>query len=70
MINAYDIDVQAFVEPGINWSQMKSSETFASFFDAEIELRSVTGHNKNENPPTLHQQGGIGILGVSEILEY
>ena len=49
---------------------MKSSVTFASFFDAEIELRLVTGHNKTENPPTLHQQGGTGILGVSEILEY
>ena len=70
LINTYDVDVQAFIEPGMNWGQLKSSETYASFFDAEIELRSVTGHNKNENPPTEHQQGGTGIMGVGEMLEY
>jgi len=70
LINNYDVDVQAFSEPGMNWGQLKSSETYASFFDAEIELRSVAGHNKHENPPTDHQQGGTGIMGVGEMLEY
>ena len=70
LINNYDVDVQAFIEPGMNWGQLKSSATYASFFDAEIELRSVAGHNKHENPPTEHQQGGTGIMGVNEMLEY
>ena len=33
LINNYDIDVQAFIEPGMNWGQLKSSETYASFRD-------------------------------------
>ena len=48
LLNRYDVDMQAVLEPGINWAQFKSSETLASFFDAEVELQSVTGHNKHE----------------------
>ena len=70
LINNYDVDIQAFVEPGINWSQPNSSETFSSFFNAEVELHSVMSHNKNEDPPTLHQQGITVILGVKEIPKY
>ena len=70
LINTHDINVQAFIKPGMNWGQLKSSETYASFFEAEIELKSVAGHNKHENPPTEHQHGGTGIMGVGKMLEY
>ena len=70
LLNRYDVDMQAVLEPGINWAKFKPSETLASFFDAEVELRSVTGHNKHENPPTKHQMGGTGIIAVNEINEY
>ena len=30
----------------------------------------MAGHNKHENPPTEHQQGGTGIMGVGTMLEY
>ena len=69
LINTYDIDVHAFIEPGINWGQLKSLATYASFFDVEIELRSVAGHNRHENPPTDYQQGSTGIMGVGTMLE-
>jgi len=41
--------MQAALELGINWGRLKSSETFASFFDAEVKLKSSTGHNSNAN---------------------
>ena len=47
LLNRYDVDMQAMLEPGINWAQFKSSETLASFFNAEVELQSITGHNKH-----------------------
>ena len=67
LIDTYDIDVQAFIEPGMNWGQLKSLETYTSFFNAEIETRSVAGHNRHENPPTEHQQGDTGIMLIYKI---
>ncbi len=46
------------------------SQTFDSFFQAEMEMRSSIGHNSFENPETQHQQGGTGIMAMGEILEY
>ena len=70
LINKYDVDVQSYVEHGLNMAHFKASQTFDSFFEAEVELRSVTGHNKNEDPGTPHQQGGTGLLATNEIIEY
>ncbi len=70
LINRYDVDMQAFQEVGVNWAQLPPSKTLASFFDAEVELRLVTGHNKHENPPSWHQRGGTGLLAVNELIEY
>jgi len=70
LINKYDIDMISFAEHGLNMGRFPPSQTFNSFFQAETELRSVTGHNSTENPETQHQQGGTGIMGVGELLEY
>ena len=66
LINHYDVDVQSYIEHGLNMGRFKASETFDSFFDAEILLRSVTGHNQTENPETAHQQGGTGLMCTSD----
>ena len=70
LINRYDVDVMTYTEHGLNMARFKPSETFCSFFDSEIELRSVTGHNSFENPISQHQQGGTGVLATNEILPY
>ena len=70
LVNKYDVDMVSFLELGLNWKQLPPSETLASFFDAEVELRSVTGHNKHENPPTTYQPGGTGLLAVNELIQY
>ena len=64
------VDIQSYVEHGLNMAQLKPSETFDSFFDAEVELRSVTGHNRNKNPESTRQQGGTGLLATNEICQY
>ena len=69
LINRYDIDVMTFAEHGLNMGQFPPSQTFDSFFQTEIELRSTTGHNSFENPESRHQQGGTGIMAVGEMLE-
>ena len=70
LINRYDSDLLTFTEHGLNMGQFPPSQTFASFFQTEIELRSTTGHNSFENPESRHQQGGTGIMAVGELLEY
>ena len=42
LINKYDIDVMTYAEHGLNMARFKPSETFCSFFNAGIELRSIT----------------------------
>ena len=70
LINKYNVDMQAFLEVGMNWGDFLTSENLVSMFQAEEETRSVTGHNKHENPPSSHQQGGTGLVAVGEIIEY
>ena len=70
LINKYDVDVMSYLEHGLNMPLFKSSKTFDSFFDSEVELRLVTANNKNEDTETPHQQGGAGIMAVSEMIEY
>ena len=70
LINHYDIDLMTFAEHGLNMGQFPPSQTFDSFFQAEIEMKSSTGHNSFENPESQHQQGGTGIMAIGEILEY
>ena len=38
LLKTYDIDIQVVMEPGINWTQFKSSETLTSLFNTEVEL--------------------------------
>ena len=70
LINRYDVAVMTFAEHGLNMGQCPPSQTFDSFFQTEIELRSTTGHNSFENPESRHQQGETGIMAVGEMLEY
>ena len=70
LINKYEVNIQGCMELGINWGRFKASEIFASFFDVEVELRSVTACNTNENPPTRHQPGGTGLLVINKLIKY
>ena len=70
LINHYDVDMKAALELGINWRIFPRSESLASFYNAEVDLRSVACHNRHKNPPTQHQQGGTALLAVNEISEY
>ena len=71
LINKCDIDVMSYLEHGLNMVEFKASENFDSFFDTEINLRSITGHNSNENLTPQHQQGGSsGILATNKVPEY
>ncbi len=60
----------SYQEHGLNMAYFKSSETFDTFFEAEVKLESVTGFNKTEPVNTAHIQGGTGLLAVNEILQY
>ena len=70
LINKYEVDIQSYVEHGLNMAQLKPSKTFDSFFEAEVEMRLVTGHNRNEDPKSAHQQGDTGLLATNEICQY
>ena len=70
LINKYDVDVMSYLEHGLNMAHFKSSKTFDSFFESEVQLRSITGHNKNEYPESAHQQGGTGTMATNEMIEY
>ena len=70
LINRYAIDMVSYQEHGLNMGYFKSSETFDTFFEAEVKLGSVTGYNKTEQVDTAHIQGGTGLLAINEILPY
>ena len=70
LINKYDVNMVSYQEHGLNMSHFPALQTFYTFFEAELQLRSVTGHNVHENPDSPHQQGGTGLLALNEILEY
>ena len=70
LINRYDVDMVSYQEHGLNMAHFKSSETFDTFFEAEVKLGSVTGFNKTDQVDTAHIQGGTGLLTVNEILQY
>ena len=54
LINRYDVDLLTFTEHGLNMGQFPPSQTFDSFFQTEIELRSTTGHNSFKNLYSRH----------------
>ena len=70
LLNRYDVDLMTYAEHGLNMARLPPSQTFDSFFDAEIDLRSTTGHNSFENPESTNQQGGTGIMAIGELIQY
>ena len=70
LLNRYDVDLMTYAEHELNMARLPPSKTFNSFFNAEIDLRSTTGHNSFENPESTHQQGGTGIMAVGELIQY
>ena len=67
LINKFDLDMVSCLEVGKNWAQTPSYETFARYFELEVEMLSVTGLNQNENVPTKYQPGGTAHLAVNKI---
>ena len=52
LINKFELDMVSCLEVGTNWAQTPYSKTLASYFESEVEMRSVTGYSQNENAPT------------------
>ena len=52
LINKFELDMVSCLEVGTNWAQNPYSKTLASYFESEVEMRSVTGYSQNENAPT------------------
>ena len=69
LINKYDVDVMSYLEHGLNVPFFKSSKTFDSVFDSEVELQSVAANNRHKDTETPHQQGGTGIMATNEMIE-
>ena len=44
LINHYDVDMKFALELGINWWELPRSESFASFYEVEIDLGLVVSH--------------------------
>ena len=70
LINRYDVDMILYQEHGLNMAHFKPSETFDTFFEAEVKLGTVTGFNKTEHINSAHIQGCTGLPAVNEILPY
>ena len=70
LINKFDLKMVSCLKVGMNWAQTTSFKTLAIYFESEVEIHLVTGHNQNENASKKYQPGGTALLAVTEISEY
>ena len=70
LANRYGVDLMALTEHGINHGQLAPSQTLASFFEADVEMRSVSAFNKTENPFSEWMPGGAAIVATNTVLPY
>ena len=47
-----NLDMKVALELGANWLEFPWSESFASFYEAEVNRRLVVSHNCHEKIPT------------------
>ena len=67
LANRYDADMWGIGEHGINGQRRPASETMASYFDTEVNLRSVSSFNTTEKPKGHYQPGGTAIVATNTL---
>ena len=70
LADRYDADAWGIGEHGINGQRRPSSETMASYFDTEVDLRSVSSYNTTEKPKGHYQPGGTAIVATNTLSGY
>jgi hypothetical protein len=70
LIKRYDVNLVGIGEVGLNMSLMKNGYRFLSVFpELGLETKSSVSYNEHENI-RLHQQGGVGMILVGDILPF
>jgi hypothetical protein len=70
LIKRYEVNLVGMGEVGLNMSLMKNGHRFLSVFpELGLETRSSVSYNEHENI-CLHQQGGVGMILLGEILPF
>ena len=70
LVNRYDADAWGIGEHGINLQKRPASETMASYFDTEVDLRSVSSSNTAERLESNHLPGGTAIVTTNTLGGY
>ena len=70
LANRYDADAWGISEHGINFQKRPASETIDSYFDTEVQLRSVGSSNPNEKTSSNHVPGGTAIVATNTLGGY
>ena len=70
LVNRYDADAWGIGEHGINLQKRLASETMASYFDTEVDLRSVSSSNTAERSESNHLPGGTAIVATNTLCGY
>ena len=70
LANRYDADAWGIGEHGINLQKRPTSETMASYFETEVELRSVSSSNTAEKAEAHHLPGGTAIVATNALCGY
>ena len=70
LVNRYNADAWGIGEHGINLQKRPASETMASYFDTEVDLRSVSSSNTAEKSESNHLPGGTAIVATNTLCGY
>ena len=72
LIRKYEVHFVGLGEVGVNWSMMKHGKRLLSLLsEVENGARSSTAHNSRQSERHgIHQQGGVGLILMNEIVPY
>jgi hypothetical protein len=71
LVRRYKLHFIGLGEVGVNWSMAKhlGRRLLALLPDLGLEARCTTAHNQHERI-SVHQQGGVGLIALGELLSY
>ncbi len=70
LANRYDANAWGIGEHRINGQGRPPSETMASYFDTEVDLKSVSSYNTTKKPKGHYQTGGTAIVATNTLSGY
>ena len=70
LANRYNAYAWGISEHGINFQRRPASETIDSYFDTEVQLRSVSSSNTNKKTSSNHVPGGTAIVATNTLGGY